>query len=76
MENKVNTFISIWQDFSFHPGLPGPGMSLIGLRFSNLAFEAKRGKKRPKFSLRSLKCLELQLDNKKSLKIRIGQELA
>ena len=31
MENKFNTLISIWQDFSFNPGLPGPSMTLIGL---------------------------------------------
>ena len=31
MENKFNPFISIWQDFSFHPGLPGPSLTLIGL---------------------------------------------
>ena len=31
MENKFNTFILIWQDFSFNPGLPGPGLTLIGL---------------------------------------------
>ena len=32
MENKFNPFISIWQDFSFNLGLPGPGFTLIGLK--------------------------------------------
>ena len=31
MENKFNTFILIWQDFLFNLGLPGPGLTLIGL---------------------------------------------
>ena len=41
MENEFNTFISIWQDFSFNPGLPGPGLTLIGLKKNSLENDKK-----------------------------------